>query len=199
MKITILSFPHSGVKLLRKLIKLNFKQDMYPDKQHIGAWKNIKTYNRILLVRDVRDVMIGTFLGEKQRALNTNWKEKYIWENMTFPEYLRYKYRKTPIKLMTNLEYWVYYYQEWEKKGYKILIRYEDIVKHQKQIISKIGKILKKKPKFKFINTTQIIGIPTTIKGYHPGISNWKKYFNKEDLDYCNKITKKTMEKYYDL
>jgi hypothetical protein len=198
-RITVLSHPHSGVKFLRKLIKLNFDQDSFPDKQHIQAGHRIKTYKKLLLIRDGRDVMASLYAGEMQRVeRDKSFKEKKKWEGMTFSEFLRFKYRKAvrmPI-YHNPVEFWVRYNLAWEEKGVAGRIQYERLIGEQKRMLEVLGKFLKKKPKYKYIDTTQIVGIPTTWKGYHPAKSNWYKFFDEEDLKYFNSIAGDLMRKY---
>ncbi len=202
MRITILSAQHSGVKFLRKLIKLNFDQDTFPDKQHIQAGDKIKTYKKLLLIRDGRDVMASLYAGEKQRAKDfPEWEEGLVWRNMTFSNFLRYDYRyvvdpRTGRVARNPVEFWVEYNQQWEKEGIAGRIQYERLISEQKRILDVLGKFLKKTPKYKYINPTEIVGIPTTWNGYHPAKSNWEKFFNEEDLEYFMSIAGETMKGY---
>lgn len=202
MRITILSHPKSGIKFLRKLIKDNFGQDTFPDKQHIQAGDNIKTYKKLLLVRDGRDVMASLYAGEKQRAEDyPEWVDALTWRNMTFSNFLRYDYRYITHphagRLARNpVEFWVEYNAQWERKGIAGRIQYERLISEQKRMLDVLGKFLKKKPKYKYINTRDIVGVPTTYNGYHPAKSNWHKFFNEEDMEYFMSIAGETMERY---
>jgi hypothetical protein len=199
IKITILSVQHSGVKFTRELLKLNFNQDSFPDKQHIQAKSRIRTYKKILLIRDGRDVMASTYAGEMQRVeRDPTFKEKKMWEGMTFSEYLRFKYRKIigEKEKVTPVEFWVRYNMDWERKGIAGRIQYERLISEQKRMLNVLGRFLNKKPKHKYIDTTNIVGIPTTWHGYHPAKSNWEKFFNKEDLEYFDSIAGDLMRKY---
>jgi hypothetical protein len=198
MRITILSHPHSGIKLLRQLIKRNFNQDSFPDKQHIQANKKIKTYKKLLLIRDGRDVMASLYAGEKQRANDfPEWEEAKIWKEMSFSDFLRYPYRKLVAGPFVNpVRFWVEYNRQWEEKGVAGRVQYERIVREQKRILEVLGKFLKKTPKYEYINNQNIIGVPTTWAGYHPAKSNWKKFFNDEDMKYFDNIAGDLMKRY---
>lgn len=196
-KITILSVQHSGVKFLRKLIKLNFNQDTVPgDKQHLQTGDKIKTYKKLLLIRDGRDVMASTYAGEMQR-LDKGEKCK-LPEKMSFSEFLRFKYRKDKPngRLVDSVFYWLLYNWDWEQRGVAGRIQYERLVSEQKRMLGVLGRFLNKKPKGRYVNTQDIVGIPTTWSGYHPAKSNWQKFFNKEDLAYFNSIAASLMRRY---